>query len=97
LNVAKILIIKKETQVFAKETRGVGTEMALKIHGEKRNSANKLFWQSVLESCRIEFENCRITWKRSTQGKDMKSCYFSEKNRPGTYLLVTPNKCVNQD
>jgi len=22
----------------------------------------------------------------------MESCYFSEKNRPGTYLLVTPDR-----
>jgi len=65
LNVEKILITKKETQVLAEEMRGVGTEMALKIHEKKRNSANKLFLQSVLESCRIEFENCKITWKRS--------------------------------
>jgi len=27
----------------------------------------------------------------------MKSCYFSEKCRPGTYLLVTRDKDVDQD
>jgi len=27
----------------------------------------------------------------------MKSCHFSEKCRPGTYLLVTRDKDVDQD
>ena len=35
--------------------------------------------------------------EKSTHGKELKSCYFSEKYRPGTCLLVTRDKDVNQD
>jgi len=57
LNVEKILITKKETQVLAKETRGVDTEMALKIHENNEipptNFFGNLYQSHVVLSSKI--------------------------------------------
>jgi len=78
LNVGKVLLFAKQTQVHAKKTRGVGIEVTQKLHEETWITTNNLCWQSVQDPCRIVFENCRCSWNISSWRLDMKICLFSE-------------------
>jgi len=71
LNVRKVLLFAKQTQVRAEKTRGAGIEVTQKLHEETWNDANNLCWQSVHDPCRILFENRRCLWNRSSWRLDM--------------------------
>jgi len=78
LNVSKVLLLAKQTQVHAKKTRGAGIDVTQKVHHETWNA--NLCWQCVQAfamPCRIAFENCRCSWNRSSWRSDFKICLFS--------------------
>jgi len=71
LNVGKVLLFAKQTQVHAKKTRGAGIEVTQKLQEETWIAANNFCWQSVQNPCRVVFENCRCLWNRSSWRLDM--------------------------
>jgi len=75
LNVGKVLLLAKQTQVHAEETRGTGIKMTQRQHEEARNAAGNL-WQSVQGQCRTVFENCRCSWNRRSWRSELKSWLF---------------------
>jgi len=77
LNVGKIFILAKQTQVHAEKTRGAGLEVTQKLHEETWNATSKFCWQFVQDLCRIVLEHCRCSWNRSSWRSDLKM-NFSE-------------------
>jgi len=68
LNVGKISLLAKQTQVHAEKTRGAGSEVTQKLHEETWNAASNLCCQSVQALCgrpNFVFENCRCSWNGS--------------------------------
>jgi len=78
LNVGKVLLLAKQAQVHAEKARGASIEVTRKLHEETWNAASNVCWQSVQEPCRIVFDKCRCSWKRSSWRSDMTICLFSE-------------------
>jgi len=71
LNVGKVLLFAKQTQGHAEKTRGAGIEVTQKLYKETWITANNLCWQSVQNTWRIVFENCRCLWNRTSWRLDM--------------------------
>jgi len=73
LNVGKVLLLAKQTQVHTEKKRGEGLEVTQKLHEETWNAASNLCWQFVQDSCcrPIVFENCRCSWNRSSWRSDL--------------------------
>jgi len=68
LNVGKVLILAKQTQVQAKKARVARSRVTQKLHEETWNAASNLCCQFVQALCgrpNIVFENCRCSWNRS--------------------------------
>jgi len=73
LNVRKLLLLAKQTQVHAEKTRGAGLEVTQTLREETWNAASNFCWQSVQDPCGVVFENCGCSWR-----SDLKICLFSE-------------------
>ena len=76
MNVEKFLMIKKQTQVLAEETRGVGTEMALKMHEKNEipptNIFGNLYYSHAVWSSKI----AELQGKEVHKGKHEKLLLF---------------------
>jgi len=64
LNVGKVLLLAKQTQVYAEKTRGSGIEVTQK-YTEKPEMPPVTFVGNLCKINAVLFENCRCSWNRS--------------------------------